>query len=52
VWYFGGIVEVEAMNDVQIELVWILPLSVAGIMLICALIIIFWIEPRSRKRPH
>jgi hypothetical protein len=34
------------------EAVWLLPLSVAGIFLLCGLIIMWWIEPRGNSRPH
>jgi hypothetical protein len=31
------------------ETVWLLPLSVAGIFLVCGLIIMLWIEPRNNR---
>jgi HAMP domain-containing protein len=34
------------------DVVWIAPLSVMAVLLACALVILFWIEPRSRNRPH
>jgi len=34
------------------NVVWIAPLSVAAVFLVCALIIVSWIEPRSRNRPR
>jgi hypothetical protein len=32
------------------DAVWIIPLSAVGFFFLCALVILFWIEPRSRKR--
>jgi hypothetical protein len=43
---------VDQVQMTNFDVVWIAPLSVMAFLFVCALVILIWIEPRSRNRPH